>query len=99
MSTELRIHCNQGMRYDVIVDGDVVDGQQLTGTYYCERCSTMQSTYAPVPSVAIVLRLVAALNGLRRSSRFCWCRTWVGGEHEPQCLEAQSAIFASEGKL
>lgn len=99
MSTELRIHCNQSMRFEVVSDGHIMDGQRLTGTYYCEHCSTMQPTYAPVPSATIVSQLIAALNGLRRSRRFCWCQTWVGGEHEAECLAAQAAIFKAEGKL
>lgn len=44
----VRIHCGQSMRYDAIADGDVFDNQRLTGTYYCERCSTMQPTYETI---------------------------------------------------
>lgn len=43
-----RKHCNQSMRYDVISNGDIFDGQRLVGTYYCERCSTMQPVYEAV---------------------------------------------------
>lgn len=38
-------HCDRPMRYDKISNGDVFNGQRLTGTYYCERCCTMQPTY------------------------------------------------------
>jgi len=39
-----------------------------------------------------VPRLVAALNGLARSHPYCWCQTWVGGEHEAECLAVQDAL-------
>lgn len=42
---EQRMHCGQPMRYDGIENGDIFNGLQLTGTYYCERCCTMQPTY------------------------------------------------------
>lgn len=52
MSTtiETRQHCGKPMRYDVIDNGDVFDGQRLTGIWHCEQCCTMQPTYEPVRS-------------------------------------------------
>lgn len=32
-----------------------------------------------------------ALRGLLRGHK-CWCSTWVGGEHEPECEAARSAL-------
>ena len=32
-----------------------------------------------------------ALRGLRRNKN-CWCYTWVGGEHEPECEAARAAL-------
>ena len=48
LSEHLPFHCGQLMRYDEIENGDVLDRRRLTGTYYCERCYTMQPTYEDV---------------------------------------------------
>lgn len=32
-----------------------------------------------------------ALRGLLRGHK-CWCSTWVGGEHEPECEAARAAL-------
>jgi hypothetical protein len=37
-----------------------------------------------------------ALNALKRDSK-CWCQTWVGGEHEPECEQAQAALNPQDG--
>lgn len=50
VESETQEHCGQPMRYEAIADGDVFDGQKLTGTFYCERCQTMNPTYVRVPS-------------------------------------------------
>lgn len=36
--------------------------------------------------------LVAALRGLKRVNHHCYCLTWVGGEHEPECTAASAAL-------
>ena len=41
----------------------------------------------------LITRLTEALEGLRLGNH-CWCCTWVGGEHEPECEAAQAALAA-----
>jgi hypothetical protein len=38
-----------------------------------------------------------ALRGLRRGNN-CWCQTWVGGEHEPECIAASAALVSESAK-
>jgi hypothetical protein len=42
--------------------------------------------------------LVSALEALR-SDNHCWCRTWVGGEHETACEQIQEAIAATRAEV
>lgn len=38
-----------------------------------------------------------ALRGLLRGNK-CWCSTWVGGEHEPECAVARAALALVDGQ-
>ena len=38
-----------------------------------------------------------ALRGLLRGHQ-CWCSTWVGGEHEPECVAATAALVNESAK-
>lgn len=37
-----------------------------------------------------------ALRGLLRGKK-CWCQTWVGSEHEPECEAARTALALVDG--
>lgn len=46
--------------------------------------------------VETINKLAKALCGLKRINAFCWCLTWTGGEHEPECIAATNAIALAE---
>jgi ribosomal protein L40E len=46
--------------------------------------------------IASAPALFGALKGLRRNHH-CWCQTWVGGEHEPECAAVIAALALAEG--
>lgn len=41
--------------------------------------------------------LYEAVRGLRRVNHKCWCSTWAGGEHEPECKAARAALALVDG--
>jgi hypothetical protein len=41
--------------------------------------------------------LVEALHGLKRVNSHCYCLTWMGGEHEPECAAANAALKTASG--
>jgi hypothetical protein len=41
--------------------------------------------------------LIQALRGLRRTNHPCYCSTWSGGEHEPECEAATAALALVDG--
>jgi hypothetical protein len=64
-------------------------GQVLT---YRARVARQEAA-APKYTQAEYDTLLNVINVLRRGNK-CWCQTWVGGEHEPECAAARDALTA-----
>jgi hypothetical protein len=76
--------CNQPMRYDRINDGAILNDQRLTGTYYCERCSTMRPTYESVGNTEHNERLRKLSKSMSYS---CWTGTHTECEKADRACE------------
>lgn len=94
-----------GGTYEIVASlPDISDNDSTELHRLCEQSAREvklaggTSAATSLEMIAHMRRLEIALRGLKRVNSHCYCLTWTGGEHEPECITATEALAVFNGK-